>query len=80
MQLFEALSMHVASWLDEWNKLRKQGNISSKIEVIELRSNPKYGGFFTHEPVKARVSFRTGVRRLDVEKTGASSRTPKSTR
>ena len=45
-------------WLEEWNKLRKQGNFPNKIEVIELRSDPKYGGFFTHEPAKAKVSFK----------------------
>jgi DNA modification methylase len=48
----------VEAWLEEWNKLRKQGNIPNKIEVIELRSDPKYGGFFTHEPAKAKVSFK----------------------
>jgi DNA modification methylase len=48
----------VEAWLEEWNKLRKQGNIPNKIEVIELRSDPKYGGFFTHEPVKAKVSLK----------------------
>jgi DNA modification methylase len=48
----------VATWLDEWNKLRKQGNFPNKVEVIELRSDPKYGGFFTHEPAKAKVSFK----------------------
>jgi adenine-specific DNA-methyltransferase len=50
--------MAVAAWLEEWNKLRKQGNFPNKIEVIELRSDPKYGGFFTHEPAKAKVSFK----------------------
>jgi DNA modification methylase len=48
----------VEAWLDEWNKLRNQGNIPNKIEVIELRSDPKYGGFFTHEAAKAKVSFK----------------------
>ena len=48
----------VGAWLDEWNKLRKRGNIPNKIEIIELRSDPKYGGFFTHEPAKAKVSFK----------------------
>jgi DNA modification methylase len=58
----------VEAWLEEWNKLRKQGNIPNKIEVIELRSDPKYGGFFTHEPAKAKVSFRT------LESDGSSSK------
>ncbi|MBM3178866.1 MAG: site-specific DNA-methyltransferase [Chloroflexi bacterium] len=48
----------IEAWLDECNKLRKQGNIPNKIEVIELRSDPKYGGFFTHEPAKAKASFK----------------------
>jgi len=48
----------VEAWLDEWNKLRKQGNIPNRIDVIELRSDPKYGGFFIHEPAKAKVSFK----------------------
>jgi hypothetical protein len=48
----------VEAWLEEWNKHRKRGNIPNKIEVIELRSDPKYGGFFTHEPARAKVSFK----------------------
>jgi adenine-specific DNA-methyltransferase len=52
----------VAAWLEEWNKLRKRGNLPNQIEVIELRTDPKYGGFFTHEPARAKVSFkRTGT-------------------
>jgi len=32
--------------------------VPNKIEVIELRSDPKYGGFFTHEPAQAKVIFK----------------------
>ena len=46
----------VEGWLVEWNKLRKQGNLPNKIEVIELRSDPKYGGFFTHEAAQVKVA------------------------
>ena len=56
----------VEAWLEEWNKLRKQGNIPNKIEVIELRSDPKYGGFFTHEPAKAKVSFKRTAKGVEV--------------
>jgi hypothetical protein len=48
----------VDAWLGEWNKLRRQDNVPNKIEVIELRSDPKYGGFFTHEPAQAKISFK----------------------
>lgn len=56
----------VEAWLDDWNKLRKQGNAPNKIEVIELRSDPKYGGFFTHEPAKAKVSFKREKDKLEI--------------
>ena len=58
MQLYEALAMHGGAWLEEWNKFRKQKEMPNKIEVIELRSGPRYGGFFTHEPAKVKLSFR----------------------
>ena len=56
----------VEAWLEEWNKLRKQGNIPNKIEVIELRSDPKYGGFFTHESAKAKVAFKKVPEGLEI--------------
>jgi hypothetical protein len=48
----------VAGWLEEWNRLRKKGDVLNKIEIIELRSDPKYGKFFAHQPAKARVTIK----------------------
>jgi hypothetical protein len=48
----------VQAWLEEWNKFRRQKDMPNKIEVIELRSDPRYGGFFSHEPARAKVSFK----------------------
>lgn len=56
----------VQAWLEEWNKLRKQGGIPNKIEVIELRSDPRYGGFFTHEPARAKVTFKRAKDNVEV--------------
>jgi hypothetical protein len=56
----------VEAWIEDWNKLRKQGNFPNKIEVIELRSDPKYGGFFTHEPAKAKVSFKKNQNGVEI--------------
>jgi adenine-specific DNA-methyltransferase len=56
----------VEAWLEEWNKLRKQSNVPNKIEVIELRSDPKYGGFFTHEPAKAKIAFKKSAKGLEI--------------
>ena len=50
--------MAVDPWLAEWNRMRKQGDTPNKIEVIELRSDPKYGKFIAHKPAAARVDIR----------------------
>ena len=53
----------VDAWLEEWNRLRREGAVPNRIEVIELRTDPKYGRFFEHRPAQARVSMeRTGDR------------------
>lgn len=54
----------VDGWLEEWNRLRRSEHVPNRIEVIELRTDPKYGKFFLHEPAKARVT----VKRLKAKK------------
>ena len=46
------------TWLTEWGRLRKRGDVPNKIEVIELRTDPKYGKFMTHAPASAKVSVK----------------------
>jgi hypothetical protein len=48
----------VDAWLSDWNRMRKQGDTPNKIEIIELRSDPKYGKFIAHKPAQARVDIR----------------------
>ncbi len=43
------------AWIDDWNQLRRGRDPVNRIEVIELRTDPKYGKFFQHQPAKARV-------------------------
>jgi hypothetical protein len=43
------------AWLDDWNRLRRQGQVPNQIEIIELRTDPKYGKFFIHKAAKAKV-------------------------
>ena len=49
--------LHVDAWLEDWNRIRRQRDFPNKIEVIELHSDPRYGGFFVHEPDEAVVRF-----------------------
>lgn len=40
----------VDGWLEEWNRLRKKGDVPNRIEVIELRTDPKYGRSLSISP------------------------------
>lgn len=43
------------AWIEDWNRLRKGKTAVNRIEVIELRTDPKYGKFFQHQPAQAKV-------------------------
>lgn len=45
------------AWLEDWNRLRTGSNAVNRMEVIELRTDSRYGKFFEHQPASARVSF-----------------------
>jgi hypothetical protein len=51
------MEMSAKAWTDEWNRLRKGGDAVNKIEIIELRTDPKYGRFIKHDPAAARVKM-----------------------
>ncbi len=67
--LVVSLGKELASdaWLEEWNLLRRKGDVPNKIEVIELRTDPKYGKFIEHKPAKARVKFTRKGDKIIVE-------------
>lgn len=46
----------IDNWLADWNRLRKRGDVPNKIEVIELRTDAKYGKFLEHKPCVAKIS------------------------
>jgi DNA modification methylase len=56
----------VDAWIEDWNRLRKQGDFPNRIEVIELRSDPRYGGFFTHQPAQAQVKINRTEKGIEV--------------
>ena len=55
------------AWVEDWNRLRKGKDAVNKIEVIELRTDPKYGKFMQHEPSKARVKIARKKDKIAVE-------------
>jgi len=55
------------AWLEEWNRMRRQGSVPNQIEVIELRTDPKYGKFFIHKPARAEVKIARLKDKLIVE-------------
>jgi DNA modification methylase len=44
-------------WIEEWNQFRNKGNLPNKINIIELRTDPKYGKFFEHKPDEAKIQI-----------------------
>ncbi len=55
------------AWVAEWNQMRRGKEAVNRIEVIELRTDPKYGKFFKHVPVRARVKVRRERNSIAVE-------------
>jgi DNA modification methylase len=55
------------SWLTEWNRLRKKKTDPHHIDIIELRSDPKYGGFLRHDPAQARVKVARKGSKLHIK-------------
>jgi adenine-specific DNA-methyltransferase len=51
------------AWLEEYNRKRP----INKIEVIELRTDQKYGKFFMHQPAQAQVSIKRKKGKVLVE-------------
>lgn len=63
------LGMELAAkrWTEDWNRLRRGRNAVNRIEYIELRSDPKHGGFIKHEPATARVKIARKAGKIAVE-------------
>ena len=54
-------------WLNDWNRLRRKGDVPNRIEIIELRTDPKYGKFIAHHPATARVSITRSDGEIRIE-------------
>ena len=63
------LGMELAAkaWVEDWNRLRKGKDAVNKIEVIELRTDPKYGKFMQHESAKAKIKISRKKDTISVE-------------
>ena len=61
------MELAAATWVEDWNKLRKGRDAVNKISVIELRTDPKYGKFMKHEPAKAKVKISRKKDKISVE-------------
>ncbi len=56
-----------ASWIEDWNRMRKGKEAVNKIDVIELRTDPKYGKFMEHKPATARVEIKRTKDTIKIE-------------
>ena len=68
------IELAAQKWLDDWNRHRK-GGTPNRINVIELRTDPKYAGFIKHDPATAKVSINRAKDKIKVEIKGFISPT-----
>jgi DNA modification methylase len=61
------IELAAQAWIEEWNRLRKGKDAVNRIDVVELRTDPRYGGFLAHKPATARVKVRRQKDTLRVE-------------
>lgn len=61
------MELAAASWIEDWNRLRKGKDAVNRLAVIELRTDPKYGKFIQHEPARAKVTLAHKKEKLVVE-------------
>ena len=66
-----SLGMELAAraWIEDYNRARP----INKLHVIELRTDKKYGGFMTHEPLGASIQVKRQKDRLSVRVTDVFS-------
>ena len=57
------LELNARAWVEEYNRNKP----INRIGIIELRTDPKYGGFFKHDPLVVSVSAELQGDRLIVE-------------
>jgi DNA modification methylase len=55
------------AWIDKWNQLRKGCDAVNRINVIELRTDARYGKLFAHSPASARVRIAREGAQLQVQ-------------
>lgn len=55
------------AWLCDWNRVRSLGRGVNLIRVIELRTDPRYGGFIEHKPASAKVKVNRCQGQIHVE-------------
>ena len=61
------IELAAKAWVDDWNQLRKGRGAVNKIDVIELRTDAKYGKFIKHKPARAKVKISHAKGKITVE-------------
>lgn len=61
------IELMAQSWIEDWNRLRVGANAVNRIEVIELRTDPRYGKFIQHKPASAKVKIHRQDGKIHVE-------------
>lgn len=61
------IELAAQAWIEDWNRLRKGKDAVNRIDVIELRTDPKYGKFIKYEPARAKLKIARRKDKIVVE-------------
>lgn len=60
------IELAAQAWLEDWNRHRRGKNAVNRIEVIELRTDERYGAWLAHEPDRAKVRIERKKNKIHV--------------
>jgi hypothetical protein len=53
-----ASTLEARAWIEQWNQLRQSRSAPHHVELIELRTDERYGPLLAHQPPSARIDVR----------------------
>jgi DNA modification methylase len=61
------MELSAKAWIEDWNRLRRGNEAVNRMDVIELRTDPRYGRFIKHEPACGKIKAAREEGKLVVE-------------
>jgi hypothetical protein len=61
------IELRAQAWIEVWNRLSNGKDAANRIDVVELRTDLRYGGSLAHKPAPAQEKVKRQKDMLHVE-------------